>query len=221
LQAQVLSDLADFGIIHLSSDLAASFYPTRLATTLTSDASALRDSAAMGGMHSTASSSGDASGYIIMETNYRLYAYTTSALQIAILELFARLETRYPNMVAGKVTRRSVRRAVGMGITADQIIAFLSAHAHPQMRRHNPVMPATVVDQIRLWQLEGERMDTTRGYLFKDFVDEREYLDCARFADEVGVLRWQSDRKRLFFATQAEQLKLFVGNRKKRKAGQT
>ena len=113
-------------------------------------------------------------------------------------------------MVAGKITRDSVRRAVGMGITADQIISFLSTHAHPQMRKDNPVLPATVVDQIKLWQIENERMKATPGYLMNKFGSQAEYEAACTYAREIGVLAWESVEKRVFFVTRIEQISAFL-----------
>ena len=214
-QTQMLMDLGDFGIVHQSHPQSPIFYPTRLATTLTSDTSGLRSS------FSTAASSASNRGFIVIETNYRIYAYTSSSLQIAILGLFTRLQTRYPNMVAGKITRESIRRAVAMGITSDQIISYLTTHAHPQMQsKHGGnIVPPTVVDQIRLWQLEGDRMKATVGFLFKDFNTRDEYEAVARYAEEIGVLVWRSDRERKFFVTRHEQVAFFLRSRAARGNG--
>lgn len=211
-QSQMLLDLGDFGIVYQPNPSSAIFYPTRLATTLTSDTSGLRSS-----FSSAGSSSTNTAGFIVIETNYRVYAYTSSNLQIAILQLFARLQVRYPNMVAGKITRESIRRAVGMGITSDQIISYLTTHAHPQMRKTtNTIVPPTVVDQIRLWQLEGDRMKTTVGFLFKDFNSEEEYKAVSKYATEIGVLVWRGDRERRFFVTRHEQVAAFLRSRSRR-----
>jgi len=222
-QIQMLDDLGDFGIVYQRDASDPRFYPTRLATTLTSDSSALRSvsagfdsalrSSSGSGNANSGSSSSSGKGFIVIETNYRIYAYTSSQLQIAVLQLFTRLSTRYPNMVSGKITRDSIRRAVAMGITAEQIVAYLSTHAHPQMRKHNPVLPPTVVDQIRLWQIEGERMKATTGFLFKDFVSAAEYEGPCRYAEEIGVLVWRSDARRMFFVTRHEQIAAFLRNR--------
>ncbi|MCJ1484343.1 RNA polymerase II transcription factor B 52 kDa subunit [Schaereria dolodes] len=212
-QLQMLEDLGDFGIVYQSAPSSTRFYPTRLATTLTSDAGALRSVSAG---FDTALNSGDGKGFIVIETNYRIYAYTSSQLQIAILQLFTRLNTRYPNMVAGKVTRESIRRAVSMGITSDQIISFLSTHAHPQMRKNNPILPPTVVDQIRLWQIEGERMKATAGFLFKDFVNASEFEGVCKYAEEIGVLAWKNESRRMFFVTRHEQVAAYLRNKQKK-----
>ncbi|CAH8497662.1 unnamed protein product [Heterobilharzia americana] len=68
----------------------------------------------------TVSNSSDV-GYILLETNFRLYAYTDSPLP------------RFPNLVVADITRDSVREALIRGITANQILSFLTANAHPDM----------------------------------------------------------------------------------------
>lgn len=218
-QTQMLLDLGDFGIIYQPNPSSSFFYPTRLATTLTSDSTNLHSTLISPTTTANASANTPTpSGFIVIETNYRLYAYTSSPLQIAILQLFARLTTRYPNMVAGKLTRESIRRAVSTGITSDQIITYLTTHAHPQMMMKNSstVVPPTVVDQIRLWQLEGDRMKATVGFLFKDFNSEEEFREVARYAEEIGVLVWRSDKGGKFFVTRVEQVAAFLNGRKQR-----
>lgn len=216
-QVEMLNYLASFGLIYLPPATPSIFYPTRLSTTLTSDASPLRSVSE--GFNAATNNSGP-KGFIIIETNYRIYAYTNSPLQIAVLALFTKFGTRYPNMVAGKITRESVAKAISHGITSDQIISFLGTHAHPQLVKSAavkgaPVLPPTVVDQIRLWQIESERMKATPGFLFRDFDNQKEYESCARYADEIGVLVWRSDAKKMFFVTRHEQLREYIKSRKK------
>lgn len=226
-QLRTLTDLADFGIVYQESPEASHFYPTRLATTLTSDSSALSNpiSSSLSGPPGTGTEAG--TGFIIIETNYRLYAYTSSPLQISLIALFTTLKYRFPNLITGKISRQSIRRAVEMGITADQIISYLATHAHPQMRKHNTtraasstgippsILPPTVVDQIRLWQLERDRVKATPGFLFKDFVSLAEYEAPCRYAEDIGVLVWKSDRRRMFFVTRHEQVAAFLRSRNK------
>lgn len=227
----MLPSLLDFGLIYIPQHKRSMFFPTRLATTLTSGGSSLRTisegvAAATAAALNPSSqsgplgSSGDQKGSVIVETNYRIYAYTQSTLQIAVLALFCKLNMRFPDMVAGRVSRTSIRQAINFGITADQIISYLAAHAHEQMHRtaslsNKPILPPTVVDQIRLWQLENERMKTTGGFLFRDFEDHKEFLDTARFAEEIGVLVWRSDKSGMFFANKYEQIRDYLKSRKR------
>ncbi|GFP54796.1 general transcription and DNA repair factor IIH subunit TFB2 [Trichoderma asperellum] len=229
----MLPSLVDFGLIYIPQHKRSMFFPTRLATTLTSGGNSLRTisegvTAATQSAQTSQQSLGplgggggeQQAGSVVIETNYRLYAYTQSALQIAVLALFAKLNMRFPDMVAGRLSRASIRQAINFGITADQIISYLAAHAHEQMHRtaaltNKPVLPPTVVDQIRLWQLENERMKTTSGFLFRDFTDDKDYLDTARFSEEIGVLVWRNDHARMFFANKHEQIKDFLKTRKR------
>ncbi|SPO07353.1 related to transcription/repair factor TFIIH subunit [Cephalotrichum gorgonifer] len=224
----MLPFLVDIGLIFIPAHKPQQYFPTRLSTTLTSSSSALRsvsEGFAAVAADSAPESTGAVApaqqrGSIIMETNYRIYAYTSNPLQIAVLALFANLKMRFHEMVSGRLSRESIRRAVSYGITSDQIINYLATHAHDQMRRRaltsgKPVLPPTVVDQIRLWQLENERMKTTSGFLFKDFDDAKEYEACAGYASEIGVCVWRNDRRAMFFASKHEQIRDFLKLRKK------
>ncbi|VVT46025.1 uncharacterized protein SAPINGB_P001009 [Magnusiomyces paraingens] len=230
-QTQMLEDLREYGIVYQRKSSSRRFYPTRLATTLTSDASAIRSasksmevaiSAASGESRSSVTSASSSStsrpgtadtdsslttfssvssGFIIIETNFRLYAYTNSPLQIAVLNLFVHLKSRFANMVAGNITRESVRSAFMNGIKADQIIQYLTVHAHPQMAKNEPVLPPTIVDQIKLWQIEMDRIRATEGYLFTNFSDFNEYNTIVNYANQLGVVVWQNAKMSKFFVT--------------------
>ncbi|KAF1978319.1 RNA polymerase II transcription factor B subunit 2 [Bimuria novae-zelandiae CBS 107.79] len=202
-QLQMLEDLAEFGIIYRPHKSASTFYPTRLAVTLTSDAGAFSQAT------TTASSLGGGAtskGFIIVETNYRIYAYTNSLLQIAILSLFTHMRTRFPNLVSGKITRKSIGKAISYGITSAQVIEYLETHAHPQMQKKKPFLPPTVMDQIRLWEYERERMETSQGFLMKGFGKVEDYKEYVQYAKDTGVLVWQNDKLRMFFIDSIEQV---------------
>jgi transcription initiation factor TFIIH subunit 4 len=205
-QLQMLEDLTAFGIVYRSSANASTFYPTRLAVTLTSDSGALSTANPNEVSAPSSSDGATAKGFIVIETNYRIYAYTSSLLQIAVLSLFCKLNIRFPNLVSGKLTRASISRAVQTGISADQILTYLDAHAHPQMQKSIPFLPPTVTDQIRLWELEGERLETTEGYMLKEFLSERDYRDMVKYAEDLGVLIWKDDVNRRFFVDRMEQM---------------
>jgi len=223
-QIKVLADLRDYGVVYQRKSTPNRFYPTRLATTLTSDVTGLRTTAASFSHALTAvpgtaptETSPEDKGFIVIETNYRVYAYTNSPLSIAILDLFSKLGTRFPNLVTAKLTRASIQRAIANGITADQIIDYLKSHAHPVMRKNSLVLPPTVVDQIRLWQIEGERMKTTPGFLFRDFATAWDFEDTAKYAEELGILTWKDAKRRLMFVTRTEQIVDYLTRRDKQK----
>ncbi|EDU51456.1 TFB2 RNA polymerase II transcription initiation nucleotide excision repair factor TFIIH subunit TFB2 [Pyrenophora tritici-repentis] len=217
-QLRMLDDLSSMGLIYRSDKNARTFYPTRLATTLTSDSgsamSASSNDIAQAGQGNAGPSATANKGFIIIETNYRLYAYTNSLIQIAILSLFTKLQHRFPNLVSGKLTKESVHKAVQSGITSAQIISYLTTYAHPQMQKTVPYIPPTVMDQIRLWEYEGERVETTPGYLMREFSSDAEYRDVMGYASALGVLVWQNDGARCFFVSQVEQISAYLKKKK-------
>ncbi|KAI8840126.1 RNA polymerase II transcription factor B 52 kDa subunit [Chytriomyces hyalinus] len=180
-QKQMLEDLKHLGLVYQRKKKSSRFYPTRLATSLTSGASA-------GG-------SPGYTGYVIVETNFKVYAYTDSPLQISVLSLFVTLKARFANMVIGVLTRDSIREAYNNGISAEQIAQFLTHHAHPEMKRQ---LPPTVLDQIRLWEAERKRAVSRPAYLYSDFAKQSEYLSALHFARDLGYVVWFSDEKRMF-----------------------
>lgn len=104
---------------------------------------------------------------------------------------------RLPNVTVGVLTRDSIRTALRSGITADQIVGFLRMHAHPKMKRPGtPVLPPTVVDQIYLWEQERNRFTFSEGVLYSQFMSQSDFDTLRDYAQDLGVLVWQNDRKR-------------------------
>lgn len=192
-QVAMLEDLRDYGIVWQRKPSSRRFSPTRLATTLTSSSPPLPTA---GGPRSL-----QGQGFIVLETNYRLYAYTDNPLQTAVLNLFVTLKSRFPNLVVGAITRDSVKKALANGITADQIISYLTTHAHPQMRKNKPLLPVTVQDQIRLWELEKNRVKSQEGYLYTAFASQADYEYVLNYAKQLDVVLWESASRRRFFGS--------------------
>jgi transcription initiation factor TFIIH subunit 4 len=59
--------------------------------------------------------------FIIVETNFRVYAYTSTEIEILILSFFMEMEMRLPGFVVGYITRNSVRNALKSGLSVTQI----------------------------------------------------------------------------------------------------
>lgn len=202
-QLHCLEDFRDYGLVYQRRSGSKRFWPTRLATSLTSTAAqSLRStdtSNGSGAMESGPISQQEQRGFIILETNYRLYAYTSNPLRIAVLQLFVHVRSRFPNLLIGVVTRESVKSALRKGISAEQIITYLSHHAHPQMHRNDPLLPITVTDQIRLWERERNRVQESDGYLWSDFTSQADYKLVRDYAASLSVLVWENEAKRIFF----------------------
>ncbi|KAH8256281.1 hypothetical protein KR026_012460 [Drosophila bipectinata] len=191
-----LQHLREFGLVYQRKRKEGRFYPTRLALNVTSKEAAITATL------TTDEEGAQESGYIVVETNYRVYAYTDSPLQVAVLGLFTELLYRFPNLVVGVLTRDSVRQALRGGITAEQIVSYLEQYAHPNMRlvesaiQSKSCLPPTVVDQIKLWEMERNRFTYTEGVVYNQFLSQNDFVTLRDYAQSIQVLVWQNERTR-------------------------
>ncbi|NXS77940.1 TF2H4 factor, partial [Erpornis zantholeuca] len=126
---------------------------------------------------------------------------TDSELQVALIALFSELLYRFPNLVVAQVTRDSVQAAIANGITAEQIIHFLRTRAHPVMAKQTPVLPPTITDQIRLWELERDRLRFSDGVLYNQFLSQVDFEVLRDHARGLGVLVFENPARRLMVVT--------------------
>ncbi|XP_054158025.1 general transcription factor IIH subunit 4-like [Oppia nitens] len=184
----ILQNLREFGLVYQRKRKDGRFYPTRLAINLVSG---LKEAP----VHTKRP------GFIIVETNYRVYAYTDSPIQIALLSIFTEMQYRFPKFVLGAITRESCRQAYKFGINAKQIVNFLVMHSHPELQKQNPIVPATVVDQISLWEQERDRLVYTDGVLYSQFNSQPDFDLLKKYANDLGVLIWSNPMRRVMVVT--------------------
>ncbi|KAI0497058.1 hypothetical protein KFK09_023386 [Dendrobium nobile] len=181
VQCKAIKDLADLGVVKLQQGRKESwFIPTKLASNLSislSDSSSRRQ------------------GFVVVETNFRMYAYSTSKLHSEILRLFSRIEYQLPNLIVAAITKESLYTAFENGITADQIISFLQQNAHPRIVERVPTVPENVTDQIRLWETDRNRVEMIPSHIYEDFPSKEVFEGAADFAREVGGLLWEDSNK--------------------------
>uniref|UniRef100_A0A0E0KWW8 RNA polymerase II transcription factor B subunit 2 n=1 Tax=Oryza punctata TaxID=4537 RepID=A0A0E0KWW8_ORYPU len=134
-------------------------------------------------------------GFVVVETNFRMYAYSTSRLHCEILRLFSRVEYQLPNLIVGSITKESLYGAFENGITAEQIISFLQQNAHPRVADKIPAVPENVTDQIRLWETDRNRVDMTLSHLYEDFPSKDMFEQCCDYARDHGCLLWEDAKK--------------------------
>eukprot|EP00742_Colponemidia_sp_Colp-10_P010225 GILJ01011218.1.p1 GENE.GILJ01011218.1~~GILJ01011218.1.p1 ORF type:complete len:449 (+),score=53.58 GILJ01011218.1:37-1383(+) len=197
-QRTLLGDLRNLGLVWQKTPQSTRFYPTKLATDLSAGSN----------LHEAAE------GFLIVESNFKVYAYTDSELKIALLSSFVKLEYRLPNLVVGTLTRESIRQALINGITANQINEFLLKHAHEQVRKSKsaPPVPENILEQLILWEGERNRVQADVGYLYEEFHSQDAFDKTAQYAKDTNVLVWAQPERRLLFirAEGHESIRTFV-----------
>lgn len=186
-QITMLPDLHELGII-IFSEKKRCFIPTLVGVKLLSSANRVGADLTSADLPNVTKTTGEIN--IFVETNFRVYAYTTSSFQTNLLNLFTHVRCKLPSMIVGHLTRDAVRRALMNGITADQIIAYLNAHAHPRMKRG--IIPSNVSDEIRLWEAEQERVQFISGVLLSDFHSSASFERVLSFANGIGAVLWSN-----------------------------
>ncbi|KAM9777072.1 general transcription factor IIH subunit 4 isoform X1 [Syngnathus typhle] len=195
-----LQHLREFGLVFQRKRKSRRYYPTRLAISLAAGVTSSSPSLASSS-HLGSGTGGDAAGFVVVETNYRIYAYTNSELQISLVALFSEMLYRFPNVAVAQITRDSVQQAIANGITAQQIIHFLRTRAHPIMLMQTPVLPPTITDQIRLWELERDRLQFTEGVLYNQFLSQADFEVLRDRAQGLDCLVWQDVGHRVMVVT--------------------
>ncbi|KAK9917411.1 hypothetical protein WJX75_004051 [Coccomyxa subellipsoidea] len=182
-QRHIAADMAQLGLLmpFAVKDGSVWLAPTRLAL-------------ALAGSSSGQTQHDVTDGFIVVETNYRVYAYTSSLLHTAILRLFTRCECILPNLFVGVLTRESVSGALSCSLSADQIVLYLRQHAHPHVAARSPVVPEVVADQVRLWQADTQRVRHDRALLYDDFPSEQVFRLSAQKARSLGVWLWEDPK---------------------------
>ncbi|CAN0910713.1 General transcription and DNA repair factor IIH subunit TFB2 [Linum grandiflorum] len=192
VQRSAIKDLADLGLVKLQKGRNESwFIPTKLATNLSV---------------SLADSSTRKQGFLVVETNFKMYAYSASKLHCEILRLFSRVEYQLPNLIVAAITKESLYNAFENGITAEQIVSFMQQNAHPRVAQKLPTVPENVTDQIRLWETDLNRVETTLAYYYDDFLSMDVFDAACDLARQWSGLLWEdSDKMRLVVKAEIHQ----------------
>lgn len=197
---KVLEELSALGLVQLQKGMKESWYiPTKLASNLSASLSESSDWQ-------------PSEGFVVVETNFKVYAYTSSKLQTEILRCFSRLEYQLPNLVVAALTKESVNTALASGISAEQIISFLRKHAHPHVAQRIPVVPETVSDQLRLWETDRNRVELEPAYFYDDFPTVSIYEAVVQHARELGGLLFEdaSNKRLVVRADLHEDMRQFI-----------
>lgn len=71
----------------------------------------------------------------------------------------------------------------------------MQQHAHGKMIEAGPpVLPPTIVDQIKLWENERNRFIFSEGVLYSQFLSQTDFEVLRDHALSTGVLIWQNER---------------------------
>ncbi len=59
--------------------------------------------------------------FLIIETNFKIFGYTNSKFDFAMIEFLCEIEYIFPNFIIGHITRKSIRNALKRGIYSNKV----------------------------------------------------------------------------------------------------
>jgi transcription initiation factor TFIIH subunit 4 len=62
-------------------------------------------------------------------------------------------------------------------------------------------LPPSIIDQIKLWEIEKNRLQTEDSALYNQFLSQTDYEVVRDHAQEIGVLIYANDQKRTVIVT--------------------
>ncbi|GMH18853.1 hypothetical protein Nepgr_020694 [Nepenthes gracilis] len=197
-QIITVKDLANLGLVKLQQGRKDGwFIPTKLVTNLSV---------------SLSDSTTRKQGFVVVETNFRMYAYSSSKLHCEILRLFSRyywtwmlldinhlfllLPTLQITLHCDKMQLCGTFLFLRSSIcyTLCQIISFLQQNAHPRVAERMPSVPENVTDQIRLWEADLNRVEMTPAHLYEEFPSKDVFDSACDFARDHGGVLWEDSK---------------------------
>lgn len=129
--------------------------------------------------------------FIIIETNNKIYAYTSSEYEKSVIHLFCDVAVKLPGLVKGSITEESVNVAFDKGITSKQIVHFLESSVK------GGSLPQTISNQIEIWESKRNRIFMVPGYLYSNFLNLSDYQRVLEFCVEGSHLVESDIEKRV------------------------
>ncbi len=208
-----LEQLSNFGLINQKTDSKnpsrKKYYVTPLIKCLFEDMDNILDNQ-------------ETSKFLIVETDFKIYAYTTNELEIKILEFLFEIEYIFPGFIVGHITRNSIRRVLKRDVSAKFILEYLSMHAHPKVDVECELdegtkykIPENVAHQILIWEEEKNAIGAFSVLCIYEFA-EGGYDYYLQEIKKMGIkILWESKEKSIIIVPKncEEQIKR-IENRK-------
>ncbi|ELA41728.1 uncharacterized protein VICG_01232 [Vittaforma corneae ATCC 50505] len=142
--------------------------------------------------------------FIVLETNFKIYAYTSTAYDKSVLSLFSKTVYVFPNLIKACFDEESLLSAFNKGITAKQIIKYLQEHSEE--------VPKNIVNQISIWEHRQHRIRARNGYLYHDFIHLSDFHRVLRYVESKGGLIYRDEVKRMIVGEERihESVKNFI-----------
>lgn len=127
-----------------------------------------------------------------VETNFRVYIYKEknnylNGLVFALIKIIVNILFDFKEFLVADITRKNIRGAFKKGLTANQIIKFLSSHS-------KNALPSNIEQQIIIWEEEKNAIIADKCIYFWGFDSKEDYKLFIKCATERKMfILWKND----------------------------
>ncbi|KAL6122119.1 hypothetical protein NUSPORA_00858 [Nucleospora cyclopteri] len=151
-------------------------------------------------------------GFMIIETNFKIYAYTSKVYEREILNLFSKITLDIPGMIRCSLDEEKVINALEKNITIDQLIKYIRTHVY-----NGTKIPENMVNQMRIWDGKRNRIKVYHGILYDNFDNYNSFMTLLQFSKNINALIYVNiEKKALFLKSDSkEKIREFLKTEKK------
>ena len=185
-QTRLLSPFSSLGLVYLGTkDKKGFFFPTRVVLNF------------FGKEQITKSE-----GWLLIDTNFKITAYTSSPLHVALLKKFTLITYEMPGFTSAYLSPNSFKKALKEGTTLDDILKFLKSNISS---KGDGKIPPDVEHQLLVWKNQRDRIRTTPDCVLRTYLDRQEYEVARAIADDLmGVIKEFVRDDRYYLITKEE-----------------
>lgn len=121
-------------------------------------------------------------GWILIDTNFKITAYTSSPLHVALLKKFSYITYQMPGFTSAYISPVKLRDALDKGTSLEDILSFLRLNICTT--KGEGKIPSDVEHQLLVWKSQRERITTTENCVMRTYTSE----------DKANVARQIADR---------------------------
>lgn len=137
--------------------------------------------------------------FIYLESNHKIYAYTSNPCDLEILNMFSTIEYKFSNMVKCILDETKIRNSLDRGIDIAQIVEFI---------KYNSYYNSNILNYLYLINNNRHRIKKYDGYLLSDFANYKEYAQILTTINNKEII-YRNDEERKVFITEEEYVKVF------------
>jgi len=140
--------------------------------------------------------------FLIVESNFRYMAYTSSPYHRSLLSLFSAIDYEFPNSIIGSIDSETIIMALKRGITAEQICFYLQKHGRYQIEPEGidpklSVIPENVIEQIKLWEEDLNCLKCQGAFMITGFDTEEKYKKFLASAKGTAKLVYANNKEKI------------------------